>query len=191
MRGQLTLFAAFNPHKPKELLPDECELRGTVTQSVRACGQPASSSAATHCQAPAELHRTSHALEGTSACIQDVPLGQPQGSQQAGNKASAEQPSATARPPLLNPTASTTPGPQCRKSEAKQQLFTDFLVYDFEATTDEARKLIPVELIEFSCCLLDAQSLTVTAEFQVYLRPTENPILTAFCTQLTGITQDR
>ena len=76
-------------------------------------------------------------------------------------------------------------------SGQKPQLFTDFLVYDFEATTNEARDLTPMELIEFSCCILDATTLSITAEFQEYLRPTENQILTAFCTNLTGITQDR
>lgn len=46
-----------------------------------------------------------------------------------------------------------------------------------------------MELIEFSCCILEASSLAITADFQEYIRPTENPILTAFCSQLTGISQ--
>lgn len=45
------------------------------------------------------------------------------------------------------------------------------------------------EIIEFSCCILDAGSLQVVAEFQRYCCPTENPVLTAFCTELTGISQ--
>lgn len=76
-------------------------------------------------------------------------------------------------------------------SGPKLQAFTEFLVYDFEATCNEARDLMPVELIEFSCCILSASSLSITSTFQEYLRPTEKPILTAFCTQLTGITQDK
>lgn len=45
------------------------------------------------------------------------------------------------------------------------------------------------EIIEFACCALDARTLQVTQQFQRYCRPTENPVLTAFCTELTGITQ--
>ncbi len=45
------------------------------------------------------------------------------------------------------------------------------------------------EIIEFSCAILDAQSLQIVAEFQRYCRPTEHPVLTAFCTELTGISQ--
>ncbi|KAK9802911.1 hypothetical protein WJX73_005540 [Symbiochloris irregularis] len=48
-----------------------------------------------------------------------------------------------------------------------------------------------MEIIEFSCCVLEADSLSIIADFQEYVRPTQNPILTAFCTQLTGISQDR
>ena len=45
------------------------------------------------------------------------------------------------------------------------------------------------ELIEFSGCLLNSSTLEIEAEFQQYVQPTENPLLNAFTTHLTGITQ--
>lgn len=45
------------------------------------------------------------------------------------------------------------------------------------------------ELIEFSCCILDGRTLDIVQQFQRYCRPTENAVLTAFCTELTGINQ--
>jgi inhibitor of KinA sporulation pathway (predicted exonuclease) len=45
------------------------------------------------------------------------------------------------------------------------------------------------ELIEVSCCALDAGTLAVRSEFQRFVRPTEHSLLSAFCQQLTGIQQ--
>ena len=53
----------------------------------------------------------------------------------------------------------------------------------------QGRSLFPVEIIEVSCCLVDAHSLATRGEFQCYVRPTEHPRLDPFCTELTGITQ--
>ena len=47
----------------------------------------------------------------------------------------------------------------------------------------------PPEVIEFPTVLLDAASLEVVDEFRVYVRPVRNPVLTPFCTSLTGIEQ--
>ncbi len=47
----------------------------------------------------------------------------------------------------------------------------------------------PQELLEVSCCVLLRATGQVVGEYQAYVRPTEHPVLTAFCTELTGITQ--
>lgn len=44
-------------------------------------------------------------------------------------------------------------------------------------------------LVEFPAVLLNLRSGEVEAEFHSYVQPQENPILSQFCTQLTGISQ--
>eukprot|EP00759_Apiculatamorpha_spiralis_P041274 PhF_6_TR39876/c0_g1_i1/m.59287/K18418/ERI3, PINT1; ERI1 exoribonuclease 3 len=63
-------------------------------------------------------------------------------------------------------------------------------VLDFEATCDEDRKTNPIEIIEFPTVIVDVSSMSIVAEFHEYVKPVHNPILTPFCTSLTGITQD-
>lgn len=60
---------------------------------------------------------------------------------------------------------------------------------DFEATCDNDRSFGPQEIIEFPGVLLNSETLAVEAEIQQYCRPVQHPTLTAFCTELTGITQ--
>ncbi|CAN0411405.1 unnamed protein product, partial [Ectocarpus sp. 13 AM-2016] len=48
-----------------------------------------------------------------------------------------------------------------------------------------------MEVIEFPTLLLDAHSLKILDEFRVYVRPVRHPVLTPFCTRLTGIEQVR
>ena len=74
---------------------------------------------------------------------------------------------------------------------APEQLFDWLAVVDFECTCDEPVNTEPREIIEFPCVLLNTRTLEVGAEFQVYLRPTQHPRLSAFCTRLTGITQEQ
>ena len=79
-----------------------------------------------------------------------------------------------------------------RQRVASRQNFQTFVVYDFEATCQRLPNQIkPQEIIEFSCVILDAGTLEIGAHFQEYVRPTEHRLLTDFCVQLTGITQDR
>ena len=66
-----------------------------------------------------------------------------------------------------------------------------FAVLDFEATCDEKQNPRPREVIEFPIVLVDARTLSVVDAFRTYVRPVHHPRLTAFCTQLTGIEQDR
>ena len=64
-------------------------------------------------------------------------------------------------------------------------------VLDFEATCDNPVNLEKPEVIEFPSVLLElaGDQYTVKSEFQQYVRPEINPVLTDFCTELTGIRQ--
>ena len=65
-----------------------------------------------------------------------------------------------------------------------------YLVLDFEATCENNKRITPQEIIEFPVLKVNARTLETEAEFHSYVQPTVNTQLTAFCTQLTGITQD-
>lgn len=65
-----------------------------------------------------------------------------------------------------------------------------YLVLDFEATCSNTKPLDIQEIIEFPVLLINSRTLQTEAEFHTYVRPTANPLLTQFCTELTGITQD-
>ncbi|KAF8630061.1 hypothetical protein AX15_003121 [Amanita polypyramis BW_CC] len=76
-----------------------------------------------------------------------------------------------------------------------------FLVLDVEATCRQGGGLdFPNEIIEFPICLLrwkdrtpdnHSSKLEVVAKFRSFVRPSWRPILTEFCKELTGITQDQ
>jgi len=70
------------------------------------------------------------------------------------------------------------------------QPFDYFCILDFEATCEENKKIYPQEIIEFPTVLLNAKTLEIVDEFHQYVRPTSHPILTKFCTKLTGIQQE-
>ena len=64
-------------------------------------------------------------------------------------------------------------------------------VLDFEATCQESGKQNH-EVIEFPSILYKwTDKLTQISEFREYCKPKSNPILSPFCTKLTGITQDK
>ena len=65
-----------------------------------------------------------------------------------------------------------------------------FLVLDFEATCDKEKKISPQEIIEFPVLKINAKTMKEESHFHSYVTPTANPVLTPFCTELTGITQD-
>ncbi|KAH3755907.1 Znfinger in Ran binding protein [Pelomyxa schiedti] len=64
-----------------------------------------------------------------------------------------------------------------------------FVVIDFEATCEDGVKVVPQEIIEFTSVLINARSLATEGEFHTFVRPQVHPVLTPFCQQLTGITQ--
>src|SRR5688572_9524359 len=65
-----------------------------------------------------------------------------------------------------------------------------YVFLDLEATCakDSGFARAERETIEIGAVMLDAQH-RVVAEFQEYIRPVIHAELTAFCTELTGITQ--
>lgn len=66
----------------------------------------------------------------------------------------------------------------------------DYLVVDLEATCD--RNGFPralMETIEIGAVYVDGQTLQPLEEFQIFIKPARRPQLTAFCTELTSITQ--
>eukprot|EP00092_Neocalanus_flemingeri_P016291 GFUD01017636.1.p1 GENE.GFUD01017636.1~~GFUD01017636.1.p1 ORF type:complete len:301 (+),score=100.84 GFUD01017636.1:45-947(+) len=76
------------------------------------------------------------------------------------------------------------------KNVDSQQNLKYLLVIDFESTcwAEKANSPSP-EIIEFPAVLLCLTTGRVVSEFQSYCLPVEQPKLSPFCTQLTGITQ--
>lgn len=65
-----------------------------------------------------------------------------------------------------------------------------YLVIDIEATCDtQGWERDRAEIIEIGAVLVDATTLAEVAAFQTFIRPVMHPCLTAFCTELTTITQ--
>lgn len=81
-----------------------------------------------------------------------------------------------------------------KKANRKKNLISPFkylIVIDFEATCFEKPfNRNKQEIIEFPAVLLNLETGAIEKEFHKYLRPVEIPILSEYCTNLTGITQD-
>lgn len=67
--------------------------------------------------------------------------------------------------------------------------FDFFAVIDFEATCEENNIDFKHEIIEFPIVLVDLDTMEVGDTFHEYVRPVVNPVLTKFCSNLTGISQ--
>lgn len=66
-----------------------------------------------------------------------------------------------------------------------------FIVLDFEATCElDKSKQWPQEIIEFPSVVVDVATNKVVGKFQEYVKPVHRPVLSEFCTSLTGITQN-
>jgi inhibitor of KinA sporulation pathway (predicted exonuclease) len=68
-------------------------------------------------------------------------------------------------------------------------VFDWLAVIDLESTCDEPTNPAPQEIVELPVVLVDLRTLSLGAAWRTYVRPTEHPTLSAFCTRLTGITQ--
>jgi len=76
-----------------------------------------------------------------------------------------------------------------RREDSKQKL-KYLLVIDFESTCWSEKFNSPSpEIIEFPVVLLSLTTGKIVSEFHTYCLPVEQPRLSSFCTQLTGITQ--
>ncbi len=67
--------------------------------------------------------------------------------------------------------------------------FDYLLVLDFEATCSDEKRPNPQKIIEFPTLLYNVRTRTVDSIFHHYIKPDVHPILSSFCTELTGITQ--
>ncbi|XP_072042872.1 ERI1 exoribonuclease 2-like [Amphiura filiformis] len=76
-----------------------------------------------------------------------------------------------------------------KKAGRTCQIFSYLVVIDFESTCWKDKKNVGQEIIEFPAVLLNTSTGEVESEFHTYVLPEENPILSDFCTEFTGITQ--
>ncbi|XP_008436702.1 ERI1 exoribonuclease 2 [Poecilia reticulata] len=76
-----------------------------------------------------------------------------------------------------------------KKSVISNQIFSYLIVIDFESTCWREKNNYGQEIIEFPAVLLNTSSGEVESEFHTYVQPQEHPVLSEFCTELTGITQ--
>jgi len=68
-------------------------------------------------------------------------------------------------------------------------MFEYLAILDFEATCWENSN--NHEIIEFPTVIVDIKTLTIIDRIQIFVKPLNDPILSDFCTNLTGITQDQ
>ncbi|XP_029595060.1 ERI1 exoribonuclease 2-like [Salmo trutta] len=78
-----------------------------------------------------------------------------------------------------------------KKPLTSNQIFPYLIVIDFESTCWRERNSYGQEIIEFPAVLLNTATGEVESEFHTYVQPQEHPILSDFCTQLTGIPQQQ
>ena len=69
--------------------------------------------------------------------------------------------------------------------------FDYYAVLDFECTCDSDNTGLDHEIIEFPVVFLNTHTLEIDFVFRRFVKPTERPVLTEFCMNLTGITQEQ
>ncbi|KAM3136139.1 hypothetical protein pb186bvf_011761 [Paramecium bursaria] len=83
------------------------------------------------------------------------------------------------------------------EEESRLTGFDYLIVIDYEATCFQDEDNLPQkkrraqEIIEFPAVVYDINNLKVVKEFHHYIKPVEVPILSEFCTDLTGISQEQ
>ncbi|XP_038182204.1 ERI1 exoribonuclease 2-like isoform X3 [Arvicola amphibius] len=71
-----------------------------------------------------------------------------------------------------------------------KQVFDYLIVIDFESTCwKDGKHHRSPEIIEFPAVLLSTATGEIESEFHAYVQPQEHPVLSEFCTELTGIKQ--
>ncbi|XP_061684915.1 ERI1 exoribonuclease 2 [Syngnathoides biaculeatus] len=76
-----------------------------------------------------------------------------------------------------------------KKPLLSKQTFSYLIVIDFESTCWREKNNYTQEIIEFPAVLLNTSTGEIESEFHSYVQPQERAVLSAFCTELTGITQ--
>ncbi|XP_053472273.1 ERI1 exoribonuclease 2 isoform X2 [Ictalurus furcatus] len=76
-------------------------------------------------------------------------------------------------------------------TSASNQLFSYLIVIDFESTCWREKNNHGQEIIEFPAVLMNTHTGQIESEFHSYVQPQEHPVLSSFCTELTGITQEQ
>jgi len=76
------------------------------------------------------------------------------------------------------------------KFEKFKRIWKEFLLFDLEANSDDWWEYNKTEIIEIWAVRLD-NNFNVIKKYDVYIRPTINPILTPFIQDLTKITQEK
>ncbi|XP_062999546.1 ERI1 exoribonuclease 2 [Elgaria multicarinata webbii] len=93
---------------------------------------------------------------------------------------------------IIRTISKTSPSGQSHDRPKLRQLFAYLIIIDFESTCwKDGRKCYSQEIIEFPAVLLNTSNGEIESEFHMYVQPQEHPILSEFCTELTGITQNQ
>ncbi len=68
-----------------------------------------------------------------------------------------------------------------------------YLIVDLEATCCDkgSIKRGEMEIIEIGAVMVDKSAFNILDEFQIFIKPVRNPVLTSFCKELTSITQQQ
>lgn len=80
-----------------------------------------------------------------------------------------------------------------KKKKLKEHPYKYAICIDFEATCFDSpahKKRKIQEIIEFPAVLVDLVTGEILGEFHRYVRPVETPILSDYCKNLTGISQE-
>jgi inhibitor of KinA sporulation pathway (predicted exonuclease) len=83
---------------------------------------------------------------------------------------------------------SDTQADQLAQCDAPHMTRAAILVVDLEATCSDTDPAFDMETIEIGACWVGLDG-SVIDRFQSFVRPIANPVLTDFCSRLTGITQ--
>lgn len=67
--------------------------------------------------------------------------------------------------------------------------YTHLIILDFEATCCDKSPPKPQEIIEFPSVLFSLEANRIVDEFQSFVKPVHNPVLTDFCKSFTSIQQ--
>jgi len=77
------------------------------------------------------------------------------------------------------------------KAQVESKEIEYLCIYDLECNcSNEKNGLKFNEAIELPMVIIDLKTNKRVAEFHTYIRPTAESVITEFCTELTGITQD-